>query len=506
MGKRIGSYELKTKLGKGTFGTVYLGKHIPSKNKIAIKMINREGLKSEQQSRLEQEILCQRSVNSEYIVSLIDVQKTENNFYLILEFCAGGDLGQFIKSHGPVSESVAQKWIQNLSEGFKVLRSKNIIHRDLKLQNILMTEASTNAVLKLADFGMSRFLGDDLAQTWLGTPLYMAPEMFKTKEGYDSKADVWSLGIVLYEILTGEPPIKAQKREEIPNAQKNLKSIPNHLSPACQDLLRKLLAYDPKERISFEELFTHSFIVKEETKCFSVIESVIKSEAEKSENNTGDDFVLLDDHDSGTDFVFLRPDIHPAVNLSEVITIINQKMSISEIIVKLAQKLKLNKELLGAFALYIKSTFLLEEAVNQSKELIEKHNLVSSSYPLFFDQFEKVNSVFTESKAKTEETCMELEPQVEDQRKSIRFDGISDHNLADNLIFNYSITMCKEAAKDEYLRDYLKAEEKYKEAVILLDFLSNKRDDKNPDWKLFEKFRNETHRRLETVNVKLATA
>ena len=109
MGKRIGQYELNTKLVKGTFGTVYLGKHIPSRNKIAIKMINREGLKPEQQNRLEQEILCQRSVSSEYIVSLIDVQKTENNFYLILEFCAGGDLGLFIKSHGPVSESVAQR-------------------------------------------------------------------------------------------------------------------------------------------------------------------------------------------------------------------------------------------------------------------------------------------------------------------------------------------------------------------------------------------------------------
>ena len=109
MGKRIGSYELKSKIGKGTFGTVYLGKHIPSKNKIAIKMINREGLKLEQQNRLEQEILCQRSVTSEYIVSLIDVQKTENNFYLILEFCAGGDLSQFMKTHGPVSEEVAQR-------------------------------------------------------------------------------------------------------------------------------------------------------------------------------------------------------------------------------------------------------------------------------------------------------------------------------------------------------------------------------------------------------------
>lgn len=190
MGKRIGSYELKAKLGKGTFGTVFLGKHIPSKNKIAIKMINRQGLRQEQQNRLEQEILCQRSVESEYVVKLLDVQKTDNNFYLILEFCSGGDLGQFIQQNGPVDESVAQRWMQHLAEGFKALRAKNIIHRDLKLQNILMTEATTSAVLKLADFGMSRFLDEDLAQSWLGTPLYMAPEVFRWKDGYDAKADI----------------------------------------------------------------------------------------------------------------------------------------------------------------------------------------------------------------------------------------------------------------------------------------------------------------------------
>lgn len=179
MGKRIGSYELKSKLGKGTFGTVYLGKHIPSKNKIAIKQITRKDLRTDQQNRLEQEIICQRSVDSDYVVKLLDVQKTDNNFYLILEYCSGGDLGQFIQQNGPVDEPVARRWMQNLTEGFKALRAKNIIHRDMKLQNILLTEPTTSAILKLADFGMSRFLDDDLAQSWLGTPLYMAPEVFR---------------------------------------------------------------------------------------------------------------------------------------------------------------------------------------------------------------------------------------------------------------------------------------------------------------------------------------
>lgn len=502
MGKRIGQYELKSKLGKGTFGTVYLGKHIPSKNKIAIKMINREGLKQEQQNRLEQEILCQRSVSSTNIVSLIDVQKTENNFYLILEYCAGGDLGQFIKSHGPVDEETTQRWMQQLAEGFKALKSKNIIHRDLKLQNILLTENSTKAVLKLADFGMSRFLGEELAQTWLGTPLYMAPEMFQNKEGYDYKADIWSLGVVMYELLTGEPPIRVQKREDIPLAQKNLKKWPPNISPECSDLLSKLLAYNAKDRISFEELFVHPFIYKPEPNR-SV--SPVKTES-KLETIPQDDFELLDDHETGNDFVFLKPDMHPAINLSEILSSISKNIEICEIIEKLGSKLKNNKEIVGAFSLFIKSSGILEEIVNKSKELVEVHGLVSGSYPAFFEKYEKVKNLYSDMKVKTDELCRDIESLMEDQKKLLKPDNTTKQQLSENLIFNYSITLCKEAAKDEYLKDYIKAGEKYKEAILLLDFLMQMKDDDNPDWQTFRAFVEETHKRFETVNVKLTTA
>lgn len=501
MGKRIGQYELKTKLGKGTFGTVYLGKHIPSKNKIAVKMINREGLKPEQQNRLEQEILCQRSVTSEYIVSLIDVQKTENNFYLILEYCEGGDLGQFIKTHGPVNEETCQRWMQNLAEGFKALKLKNIIHRDLKLQNILMTENSTKAVLKLADFGMSRFLDNDLAQTWLGTPLYMAPEMFKNKEGYDFKADIWSLGVVMYEMLAGEPPLRAKRREDIPMAQKNLKKWPSGISQNCVDLLSKLLAYNPRDRISFEELFEHPFLNKEEEKEVGGVKI-----EEKVESVQQDDFELLDDHNTGNDFVFLRPDIHPSVNLSEFISVLCKNVEICEVIEKLGLKLKNSKEVIGAFALFIKSSGILSEIVCKSKDLVDLHGLVSSSYPIFFEKYEKVKSLFEETRNRTDELCKEIEILLEEQKKLVKHEGTTKQQLAENLIFNYSITLCKEAAKDEYLRDYIKAGEKYKEAILLLDYLVKDKDDKNPDWKAFEGFVEDTHRRFETVNVKLTTA
>ena len=306
-------------------------------------------------------------------------------------------------------------------------------------------------------------------------------------------------------MLTGKPPIEAQKREEIPSAQKNLKSIPNNLSPACQDLLSRLLAYDPCERISFDELFNHPFICKEEQKDDHASEALNKAEVDKIEA-TGDDFVLLDDQESCTDFVFLRPDTHPAINLTEFISTVNQKIEVSEIIVKLASKLKNNKELIGAFALFIKSSKLLEQAVNHSQELIKKHHLVSSSYPTFFEQSEKVKQFFAENKGKTDELCIEIENMVEEQKKVAKIEGNLNETLAEALIYNYSITLCKEAAKDEYLRDYSKARDKYKEAIVLLDFLSNYSDNKNPDWVLFENFRSETHIRHETVNVKLTTA
>mmetsp|Transcript_8615 Transcript_8615/g.12774 ORF Transcript_8615/g.12774 Transcript_8615/m.12774 type:complete len:520 (+) Transcript_8615:2369-3928(+) len=519
MGKRVGSYELKSKLGKGTFGTVYLGKHLPSRNKIAIKMISRQGLRQDQQNRLEQEILCQRSVESEHIVKLIDVQKTDNNFYLILEYCAGGDLGQFMQENGPVEEPVAQRWMQQLISGLKALKEKSIIHRDLKLQNILMSENSTSAVLKLADFGMSRFLEDDLAQSWLGTPLYMAPELFTREGGYDMKADVWSLGIVFFEMLTGEAPFRAKRKEEIPRAQKELKPLPSNLSALCQDLLQKMLTYNSKQRISLDELFEHPFIKCDSQDDLSIKASRGSSEANLSEASAvnpfnestnqdyTEDFVILDNEESCTDFVFLAKDNHPAVNFSEVSHTVEGLIETSFIIFRLADKIK--EELLGSFALYVKGTILVAEALQFSQDIIEKHNLTRSTQPSFFDQFDKAKELFLDFESKTEELYKEVEIllSAHDIARLHWVYSVGPQGLADSLIFNYTINICKEAAHDEYIKNLQASKERYQEAVVLLDLLcKNKDKTKSEDWEKLEAFRTETRRRLDTVNVKLATA
>ena len=488
MVKRVGQYELKNILGKGTFGTVYLGKHVPSKNKIAVKVIQKESLKPELLLRLEQEIQCQRSVSSENIVKLIDVQKTENNFYLILEYCPGGDLGKFLKDNGPVNESIAQRWIQQIVEGFKVLQKKNIIHRDLKTQNILLTEKNTSAILKLADFGLSRFIEDDLAKTWVGTPLYMAPEIFNCEE-YGAKADIWSLGLVLYEMLTGELPIKVQRREQIPAAQKSLKACPLGLSDDCKDLLSKLLEYDPKNRISFQDLFLHPFITGKKV----ILEPNIDEYQEIDEFE--EDFVLLERDESIHEMLIMKKDTHPLINVPEIIASIQSDIEICITFDKIAEKLKMNNNSLIILAIYIEAISILENQIKLCKDIIAKYQLGEALYPEFFEKFNSLKLYFKDFAKKSDETNRYLQVG--------NFNRSESYNILE-FIKKYAVDLCKNGANDEYLTDYGASKLKYQEALTLLNYLNkSKHTQDSPSKKYFDNFLADTYKRLKKANIRV---
>ncbi|KAH8088812.1 serine/threonine kinase [Aureococcus anophagefferens] len=216
----IGSgYVIERKLGIGSYATVWLARTTASETAqstvVAVKAIERSRLTKKLQENLESEIAILRDFSHPHLVGFVELRKRPAKIFLVLEYLAGGDLQKFIKARKRLKEPVARRFLGHLASGLKFLWSKNLIHRDLKPQNLLLTDFSDDGFLKIADFGFARHLETAaLAETLCGSPLYMAPEILSFKR-YDAKADLWSVGAVLFEMLAGEPPFSGRDHREL---------------------------------------------------------------------------------------------------------------------------------------------------------------------------------------------------------------------------------------------------------------------------------------------------
>ena len=183
-------YTVERQIGTGSFATVWLATkdQVP----VAVKAVDRSRLTKKLRANLDDEIKILGSVKHPNLVAFVDAVPRTERIYVVLEFLSGGDLQKYIRSKGRLQEGTAQKWIGHLASGLECLWSRSLVHRDLKPQNLLLTEASDNGILKIGDFGFARQLGPSkLAETLCGSPLYMAPEILALKR-YDAKADLWS--------------------------------------------------------------------------------------------------------------------------------------------------------------------------------------------------------------------------------------------------------------------------------------------------------------------------
>ncbi|KAM9904457.1 hypothetical protein OXX79_002743 [Metschnikowia pulcherrima] len=303
----LGAYEIGPEIGKGSFATVYKCRHTGTNQAVAVKSVVRSKLKSKKLvENLEIEISILKSMKHPHIVGLLDYTQTATHFHLVMDYCSMGDLSYFIrrrdqliKTH-PVISSLVQRYpspegshglnatlvvhfLKQLASALEFLRSKSLVHRDIKPQNLLLcppahsrAEFTAGAyvglwelpILKIADFGFARFLpSTSMAETLCGSPLYMAPEILRY-EKYNAKADLWSVGAVLYEMTAGKPPFRAANHIEL---LKNIERSHDRIKfpsaaqvpTALKSLIRSLLKYSPTERVSFQEFFSDSLIVDE---------------------------------------------------------------------------------------------------------------------------------------------------------------------------------------------------------------------------------------------------
>lgn len=263
----VGQYIVgRKRIGKGAFGTVYKGYHKTTRQEVAVKEISVSNVRNIDK-KIKTEIGLMKSLKKHpNIAKLYDViiDPKYDNIYLIIEYCAGGDFSKF-QNHQAIQEIHVQKYMKQLMMGIKHLHQNDVMHRDLKPQNILITKDGN---IKLTDFGHAKKIKpDDMAKTYCGSLLYMAPEIIKNdgNEKYSTKTDLWSIGCIFYEMLTGSHPIRVEKHSELISKIDDPIVLPDRLivSDEAKDLLFSLLKVDPDERISWENFFNHTWFQKD---------------------------------------------------------------------------------------------------------------------------------------------------------------------------------------------------------------------------------------------------
>ena len=279
---------LTKSLGKGSFGEVFLTKKVNGKELYATKRMDRaEFNKPDNNKRLLNEISILQKISHKNIVKLIEVKKTKSHIYIVTEFCNGGsltdNLSKYVQIHRKAfSEEIVQYLMKQIVSAIYYLHMNKIVHRDLKLDNILLNFPNENdkanlnmlkAEIKLIDFGFAtrlRTVNGNLANTILGTPSNMEPHMLRDMEnqrpslkGYNEKVDIWSLGTLCYEMLVGRMAFAGHSMEELYKKVKagNYK-LPLWLSKEAVSFINGMLQYDSNKRLSAFELLNHDFLKK----------------------------------------------------------------------------------------------------------------------------------------------------------------------------------------------------------------------------------------------------
>uniref|UniRef100_A0A1I7SBJ3 Serine/threonine-protein kinase par-1 n=1 Tax=Bursaphelenchus xylophilus TaxID=6326 RepID=A0A1I7SBJ3_BURXY len=249
----IGRYRLLKTIGKGNFAKVKLARHIPTGIDVAIKIIDKTALNPSSLQKLFREVRIMKQLDHPNIVKLYQVMETDQTLYLVMEYASGGEVFDYLVAHGRMKEKEARAKFRQIVSAVQYLHSKNIIHRDLKAENLLL-DADMN--IKIADFGFSnQFSAGTKLDTFCGSPPYAAPELFQGKKYDGPEVDVWSLGVILYTLVSGSLPFDGQNLKELrERVLRGKYRIPFYMSTDCENLLKKFLVLNPARRGTLEQI------------------------------------------------------------------------------------------------------------------------------------------------------------------------------------------------------------------------------------------------------------
>ncbi|CAF1075592.1 unnamed protein product [Adineta steineri] len=277
---KIGKYFLERTIGKGNFAVVKLATHCDTHQKVAIKIIDKSRLEPNDHKKLEREIAVMKSLIHPYIIRLYEVMESKNLIYLVTEYASNGELLDLLLREKRLSEAKAKEKFRQLVLAVEYIHSKNIVHRDLKAENLLL---DSHGNIKVADFGFANiFKPNSKLQTFCGSPPYAAPELFQCLPYLPEKVDVWSLGVLLYIFVCGHLPFDsnnlAELRKRVLAGQFRL---PFYISSDCSSLISHMLTVDPGQRYTINDIKIHPWLQINN----SDISHILTSQAQSIPNN-----------------------------------------------------------------------------------------------------------------------------------------------------------------------------------------------------------------------------
>uniref|UniRef100_A0A1B6GBA1 non-specific serine/threonine protein kinase n=1 Tax=Cuerna arida TaxID=1464854 RepID=A0A1B6GBA1_9HEMI len=293
LGKRVGLYRLQGEVGRGNFSYVKMAIHELTKERVAIKVLDKAKLTSKARRMLTREIASMETVHHPNIIRLYEVVETYSKLHLVMEFANGGELFNKLTTEGKLGEPEAKAIFIQLLSAVKHIHERNIIHRDIKAENVFL---GPRGVVKLGDFGFSTQLTSgsrELLHTFCGSPPYAAPELFQDASYEGGPVDIWALGVLLFFMTTGHMPFPA---DSIAGLKRSILlgviTIPPHLSSPCRVLVRAILRQTPKDRLTVDQIMESEWmkdVTRSQVECepWSMLPTVNTEQALSEIERTG---------------------------------------------------------------------------------------------------------------------------------------------------------------------------------------------------------------------------